>query len=65
MLRTFKLALSNLTARQAQILDAVDIYGTHDKAAAALGVKLSTVSNTIYQIRKKLSKRLEKTGEEG
>lgn len=64
-LRTFKAALSGLTARQILILQAVDKHQSHDKAAAALGIERSTVSNTIDQIRKKLSQSLDRIGGPG
>lgn len=56
MLRTFRVALTNLTPRQAQILDAVDIYGTQERAAVALGITQQAVDKTISGIQKKLGK---------
>lgn len=64
-LRTFKVALVGLTARQKQILDAVDIYGTQESAAVALGISRGTVEDALLQIKKKLTKSTIKAGEQG
>ncbi len=56
-LRTFRVALHGLTARQKQVLDAVDRFATHERAAAFLGVATSTINNTILQIARKLNKK--------
>lgn len=64
-IRTLKLAMSNLTARQAEILEAVDAYGTQHGAALALGIKQTTVANTLKQIQKKLGRHINKSGGPG
>lgn len=56
-LRTFRVALSGLTARQKQVLDAVNRFGTHDRAAAFLGMTRQNVGQTIKDIAKKLAKK--------
>jgi len=55
MLRAFKVALSGLTARQKQVLDAVDTYGSQEKAAISLGMTQQGIAATIKKIEKKLS----------
>jgi DNA-directed RNA polymerase specialized sigma24 family protein len=64
-LRTFKLALTRLTARQAEILVAVERHGTHEQAAVALGLKKTTVTDAMEQIRKKLDKYTGQTDKSG
>ncbi len=56
LLRTFKVVLSSLTARQAQVLEAVNEYGTHGAAALSLGITRQVVTKTMKDIEKKLAK---------
>ncbi len=55
-LRTFKVALSGLTARQAEVLAAVNKFGSHEGAAEHLGRKRITITTIMKQIEKKLDK---------
>ncbi len=55
-LRTFKVSLSGLTSRQAQVLGAVREYETHEAAALYLGITRQVVTKTMKDIEKKLSK---------
>ncbi len=56
MLRTFKTARRNLTARQAQILSAVNDLGSQEAAARSLGVSHQLIAGTLNKIEKKLTK---------
>ncbi len=56
-LRTFKVALAGLTARQAEVLQAVDLMGSHDKAADYLGIARTTITETIRLIKNKVEKK--------
>jgi hypothetical protein len=65
MVRTFKVALAGLTERQSQVLAAVDLTGSHEKAATYLGIKRVTVTLTLKQIEKKLARHINIGGKEG
>ncbi len=53
---TFSIALERLTARQREVVDAVDKYGSSAEAARRLNVSPKSVSGILRQARKKLSK---------
>jgi len=56
--RTLKVALAGLTARQRQVLEAVRMHKTQTKAAFALGVSQPVVKKTLNAIQTKLQRRL-------
>ena len=53
-LRTFKVALAGLTARQRQVLEAVRQYKTQTRAAVSLGISQPVVKKTLDSVKKKL-----------
>ena len=55
--RTLKVALVGLTARQRQVLEAVRVHKSQTRAAFALGISQPVVKKTLNSIRKKLGKR--------
>ncbi len=61
-LRLFRSALAGLTERQHQVVEALELYGTHEKVAAALGVKRITITTILKQIQKKLNKSVNNSG---
>lgn len=58
LLRTFKAALSGLTARQKQVLEAVERSGSVSRAAVVLGISQPAVTMTLQKIAKKLRKKV-------
>ncbi len=58
-------ALYGLTARQSQILRAVELYKDQARAASQLGISRGTVAATLRQIKNKLAKTLNNSGAEG
>ncbi|MGJ7512329.1 hypothetical protein [Variovorax sp. GT1P44] len=47
---------SYATVRQLEVLDAVDAYGSHRKAAEALGISRGTVANTFENLKKRAAR---------
>lgn len=56
MIATIQIAYEKLTPRQREIAETVDKLGSQSAAALVLGLRKETVSITMKQIRKKLSK---------
>lgn len=54
-LRTLKVAMVGLTARQKQVLEAVRVHKTQSKAAIYLGISQPVVKKTLNRIAKILS----------
>ena len=59
-LERVKMALDTLTPKQQAVIDALQKYDTQEKAAAALGIARQTLSVTLLQIQKKISKFISK-----
>ncbi len=55
-LAVMKIAYEKLTPRQKEVAEAVELYGSKQKAAFVLGIAPSTVTITMKQIKRKLSK---------
>jgi len=53
-MRTLKVAMAGLTARQRQVLEAVRVHKTQTKAAFSLGISQPVVKKTLDSIQKKL-----------